>query len=710
MISLKSFTAHFSHVFMFLKALTCSSIFFGVAVYLQFSFYVALAILTISMIASLTVLNENKRVKKLHEKMMAGSAGAADVESKGIVDDLIKSHIGERLVYNISWEDPRIDVEVIQFRKDTDNVIMLTSAGDNVIDYLIERPRQIVTTDINTCQSYFLDLKLASIESLEFEEFFAIFALSDFAVFQKVYQSKIRPRLRTDASRAYWDMPKTQEMAKNWARAGTSGHFSEIAIKILRLFGGGKFLDMVVDPNTKVDALRDYYQKSFKKVMDNCATYASWFINPVYQVLAAVPHNQSDGKGILRKSCDFVESVVMKSDMVNDNYFYYFYIAGKYTEKNCPRYLQKQHFESIKGITNRVVIEHGFLCEVLAKYPDNYFHVASLLDHMDWLNEVDTITTFDTLRKKMEVKTRAKLFWRSFHSSFDHPYVTSHLNVKRILPDVDRVCTYDGTFIADFRQDILTDKRTPYITQSSNIEDLVVFGRMMTFPIMEALTLGGNADHKKRLDEFYLQQAIHYDQYRNRMLHGRQYCIDSIPFKAGDVWVDIGGGTASNIEYVLNLLPKLKKVIIIDICKPLLDIARLRVAKLGLQDKVELIEADATTFDVTSLGPIDVVTFSYSLTMIPAWEKMLDVAKKMLSKTNGIIAVTDFTVLDDDSVSSLFWRNIFKRDHVNLSTAHIAKLKSTFNTKAITYGSGSFPYVPFLRCPYYIYVGTAKSQ
>lgn len=99
-------------------------------------------------------------------------------------------------------------------------------------------------------------------------------------------------------------------------------------------------------------------------------------------------------------------------------------------------------------------------------------------------------------------------------------------------------------------------------------------------------------------------------------------------------WIDIGGGTAWNIEYFSdNLNQAFNKVIILDLCKPLLDIWEKRV-ELNKQNNpswknvsVELIEGDWTDEGLFSshkeLKPntADVITFSYSLTMIPNWRK-----------------------------------------------------------------------------------------
>ena len=73
----------------------------------------------------------------------------------------------------------------------------------------------------------------------------------------------------------------------------------------------------------------------------------------------------------------------------------------------------------------------------------------------------------------------------------------------------------------------------------------------------------------------------------------------------------------------------------------LLEIAKQRIAAKGWTN-VETVEADATTFQPPA-GPVDVVTFSYSLTMIPDWFAALENAVAIF-KPGGTIGVVDFYV------------------------------------------------------------------
>jgi len=219
---------------------------------------------------------------------------------------------------------------------------------------------------------------------------------------------------------------------------------------------------------------------------------------------------------------------------------------------------------------------------------------------------------------------------------------------------------------------------------------------------------------QERLESFYVSQADLYDSYRHRMLHGRWPMINAMPAPKNGVWVDLGGGTGSNLEYFGDNLRHWKKVVVLDFCPSLVEVAKKRVKTRGWDSFVDVVLGDACDFDCPGLpaaGTVDVVTFSYALSMIPDWKKAIKNAFRML-KPGGHIAVCDFTVLDSNlPAMNSFWTWVFAHDHVHLRKDHILVLKAAFEPQFLESGYGEFPYVPgCLRAPWYAYVGKKVSD
>lgn len=154
-----------------------------------------------------------------------------------------------------------------------------------------------------------------------------------------------------------------------------------------------------------------------------------------------------------------------------------------------------------------------------------------------------------------------------------------------------------------------------FIPESTFSNDLRVLNAMFRAQI-------SGDSQQDRLESFYQNQADLYDSYRYRMLHGRTPMVRAMPAPKGGIWVDLGGGTGSNLEYFGQSLNHFSKCVVVDLCPALVDEAKKRVQRNGWEDTVDVVLGDATDMSLSGLpapGTVDVVTFSYALTMIPDW-------------------------------------------------------------------------------------------
>jgi S-adenosylmethionine-diacylgycerolhomoserine-N-methlytransferase len=222
------------------------------------------------------------------------------------------------------------------------------------------------------------------------------------------------------------------------------------------------------------------------------------------------------------------------------------------------------------------------------------------------------------------------------------------------------------------------------------------------------------ASHAERLESFYRSQAKRYDSFRSRLLHGRDDLIRAIEVPAGGHWVDLGAGTGENAERLGERLPSLRRLDVVDLCPSLLEVARRRI-EAECWCNVHVHAADATTFqpeDVSGAG-VDVVTCSYSLTMIPDWFAAIENARRML-KPGGTIGVVDFyvsrkyvngTTKRHGWSTRTFWPAWFASDNVFLSPDHLPYLTSRFETVQLFESRGRIPFLPLVSAPYYCFVG-----
>ncbi|KAL8901272.1 MAG: hypothetical protein Q9192_000633 [Flavoplaca navasiana] len=258
------------------------------------------------------------------------------------------------------------------------------------------------------------------------------------------------------------------------------------------------------------------------------------------------------------------------------------------------------------------------------------------------------------------------------------------------------------------------------------------------------------------LESFYKVQANVYDETRKLLLCGREDMLAlaaaQLNFQAQQglfrhskpVWVDIGGGTGYNIEAMhafLNVPDFFSAVFLVDLSPSLCGVAKRRFQRLGwdvkvvcqdartfrLEDHLEKLEdakpaarelSEYASAGINLVYKADLITMSYSLSMIPDYYTVVDSIVRLLAPT-GLIGVVDFYVQSIVETAGrnyvggslnrhvnwlgrVFWRAWFDCDRVSLEGARRDYLEYRFGTKKIlderNYLLGGIPYYVFIGC------------
>ena len=292
-------------------------------------------------------------------------------------DIIMFALVGKTYLYNMSWEDPAIDHRVMNL-DESDHVITIASAGDNVLDYLIEGS-EVTAVDFNICQIALTEIKIACISKLSFDEFFAVFAKNDCDLLRSRYQSEIRPLLRPDVQQM-WDAQLPY--LKSFMYSGSSGFLAWILVKVILPLCGLAFIRDSVSRRLQKDEFIHLIErhsiqlKAFVWLLDH-------FLFPAVCLFAGVPVRQLE-LALHKKSPigDVLEHIFYKTDFCGNNYFYAGYLLGEFPEWSCPRYLRKEHYPALKRAVerNRLKLVHGTFVEACNQVEGRPFTVSSLLD------------------------------------------------------------------------------------------------------------------------------------------------------------------------------------------------------------------------------------------------------------------------------------------------------------------------------------------
>ena len=294
------------------------------------------------------------------------------------------------LVYNTCWEDPAVDRLALQLGPE-DSVLVIASAGCNALDYALQGPRVIHAVDANPRQTALLELKLAAIRMLEFEDFFAIFGDGYHARFREIYRHRLRAEL-SDFARAYWDR------YSNWF---TSRHGSFYYHGLAGFVARGFNLYFRLRPQLARD-IRELFAcdnlATQRRVYDEQVAPELWtptihwvLRRQLTMSLIGVPHPQRrlvqaqhpDGiAGFIRDAIDYV----FRHLPVAENYFWRVYLNGHYTRDCCPEYLKEGNFLSLKNGLADCIEPHTCTVTEFLHHSEEPISRFVLLDHMDWMS------------------------------------------------------------------------------------------------------------------------------------------------------------------------------------------------------------------------------------------------------------------------------------------------------------------------------------
>jgi S-adenosylmethionine-diacylglycerol 3-amino-3-carboxypropyl transferase len=296
------------------------------------------------------------------------------------------------LIYNTCWEDPALDREALEFQPD-DRVLVITSAGCNALDYLLAGAGEVNAVDVNPIQNALLELKVATLRTLDYPAFFALFGRGYFPQARQAYGDVLRDELSAPARR-YWDRHISFFGGRGWRRSfyyrGTTGWLAKlIVLHAQRLHGLGKAIEDLLAARTVAEQ-RAVYES---RIRDRIWTpWLRWLLSrSTVLSLVGVPWHQRNQivtqypGAVAQFVRDCVEAVFTRLPL-QTNYFWRVYLQGHYTPECCPEYLKPANFPRLKnGLLDRLRITTAPIAEFLRRAEPGISKIV-LLDHMDWMS------------------------------------------------------------------------------------------------------------------------------------------------------------------------------------------------------------------------------------------------------------------------------------------------------------------------------------
>lgn len=374
------------------------------------------------------------------------------------------------LIYNTCWEDPTVDRMALMLKPE-DTMLVITSAGCNVLDYALTGPKRIHAVDANPRQTALLELKIAGIRLLEFSDFFALFGDGYHREFHDLYYDSLRAEI-SDFARNYWDSRLNWFSNPRWSFYfyGLSGIVARAFKAYLRIRPALNSSVSELFQTRNLEDQREIYNNNIEPLI--WSPWVKWVLSRQFTMnLLGVPHPQRKQvqaqhergvAGFVRDSVDYV----FRQLPAWTNYFWSVYVRGRYTRDCCPEYLKAKNFAALKtGLVDRIFPHTCTVTEFLQQ-TEECISKFVLLDHMDWMSSYYPEALAEEWASILEkATTDARIIFRSAHSSptylnrielgtarrllIDH--LVFHKSLAEELQKQDRVHTYAGFHIADVK-------------------------------------------------------------------------------------------------------------------------------------------------------------------------------------------------------------------------------------------------------------------
>ena len=338
---------------------------------------------------------------------------------------------------------------------------MITSAGCNALDYLLDDPAEIHAVDVNPRQNALLELKLSLLEHASYDDLWQAFGEGRHCGFDAVLGA-LGPRL-SPASAAFWREKRHYLNGRHFKRSfyfhGSSGDVAWVFHAFL-LRRGAVLRTALEEMLAAADLAAQ--TRAFDRLEPRLWNgFSEWLVRqPMTLSLLGVPRPQTRlitaeyAGGVTSYVRDKLRHVATQVPM-RDNYFWRVYVTGRYAPECCPNYLRPEHFATLRSRAGRVRTHTALLADFLRRHPAPYSHYV-LLDHQDWLAAHDPAALAEEWRLILaNSRPGTRLLFRSAAPRAD--FLPAHLSGRvrfqsrelEPLHRQDRVGTYGSLYFGE---------------------------------------------------------------------------------------------------------------------------------------------------------------------------------------------------------------------------------------------------------------------
>lgn len=356
-------------------------------------------------------------------------------------DNELQKHtqFGDEYIYAFTWEDAAVDLRLLKINSE-DVILAITSAGDNILSYALERPKRIHAVDLNPNQNHLLELKVAAYTALPYQDFWRLFGEGRHPDFRSLLIEKLSPHLSSQAF-DYWlhKGPSTfSPTSRGLYASGGSRHALYLVHWMGRLLGVSEDIKRLCNAET-LNEQREIWAKRVRRViLSQLLSYAvigterflwkALGVPPAQRAMIehdyvrsldrteqpsppsspskssssrsekkkdlihkpeeAVASGLKSGHAIWSYGVNTLDPVVHNTLVSSSNPYYLLCLQGHYTQRCHPLYLSPRAHLSLSSASafDGLRIHTDELAEVFERMQRGTLTIAVLMDSMDWFD------------------------------------------------------------------------------------------------------------------------------------------------------------------------------------------------------------------------------------------------------------------------------------------------------------------------------------
>jgi S-adenosylmethionine-diacylglycerol 3-amino-3-carboxypropyl transferase len=295
---------------------------------------------------------------------------------------LLKSKVFSDILYAQCWEDPEIDRQAFNIKPD-DVIFSITSGGCNVLTFLLDNPGKIVALDLNPCQNYLLDLKMAAFRTLPYSSLLKFFGVTASEQRLNMYND-IRLALQKD-SREYWDQ-QTDKIRKGIIHSGRYEVYMHMLSKwFCILMGKSLFWELF---ETEDQSKREFLYKE-KWNNHRWRFFTGFFLSRLWMTIlfdkaffAQLEKSFSFGKHFRL----IIKKAITELPVRENSFLAYILFGNYYSIRYLPPYLRRENYEIIRQRLDRVQLITGNCENYFTSLPRGYFSKFNFTNIFEWMS------------------------------------------------------------------------------------------------------------------------------------------------------------------------------------------------------------------------------------------------------------------------------------------------------------------------------------